>query len=394
MMKRHQILRVALLIGAIAYLIGWLYLPHGPVSRTFIAISVAQVFLFVQSFRIYLNEPNQKNRPIFFNFALFFSSSVLFAAFPFLGPGTLFFPNSAYVGFYFQEYVSLGLYYILLAVAIVYLAVDAILREFKTWQKYSIALVIVGSFYFYYNYPLLTDPKYLYRTSDIVEWKIIDNAVSSLKSANDGQMPSPKQIADQVELNSWSGTRKTGVLFPEEKLNRIEQLLPYTEETNYLILLWRPLYMNVIFLCVLCVGFTLLFFGYQYMKDPPQGAYIERIMFLLLVFSSLEILHSWSFVKSLEWGSLADILQKGQYVSVFVLLLMGLFFTLRLRFIKSVKGEFYENELASRPGGVMRWRDALDNLVIRHFLDPRLESRRVLAIPRNSQGKSSTHTQL
>jgi len=79
---------------------------------------------------------------------------------------------------------------------------------------------------------------------------------------------------------------------------------------------------------------------------------------------------------------------------VFVLMLMGLFFTLRLRFIKSVKGEFYENELASRPAGVMRWRDALDNLVIRHFLDPRLESRRVLAIPRNSRGKSLTHTQL
>ncbi|MGA9118721.1 MAG: hypothetical protein WB699_05105, partial [Bacteroidota bacterium] len=151
-------------------------------------------------------------------------------------------------------------------------------------------------------------------------------------------------------------------------------------------------YMNVIYLCVLCVGFIFLFFGYQYMKDPPQGAYIERIMFLFLVSTSLEILHAWSFIKSVEWGTIADILQKGQYVSILVLVLLALFFSLRLRFIKSVKGEFYENELASRPAGVIRWRDAVDNLVIRHFLDPRLELRRVLAIPRN-HGNSSTHTQ-
>ena len=391
-MKRHQILRVALLVGAAFYLAAWIFLPHSQVSRTFIVTSVAQAFLFIQSFRIFLNEPNQKNRPIFLNFALFFSCSALFAAFPFLG--SLFFPRSSYFGFYFQEYISLGLYYVLLALAIVYLSVDAILREFTTWQKYAIAFAIVGSFYAYYNYPLLKDAKYLYSTPDIVEWKSVDNAVTSFANSNGGILPTADQIANQVELYSWSGTRRTGLLFPEDKLIRIEQILPYTQGDNYVILLWRPLYMNVIFVCVLCVGFILLFFGYQYMKDPPQGAYIERIMFLLLVFSSLEILHSWSFVKSLEWGPLADVLQKGQYVSVFVLLLMGLFFTLRLRFIKSVKGEFYENELASRPSGVVRWRDALDNLVIRHFLDPRLESRRVLAIPRNSRGKSFTHTQL
>jgi len=393
-MKRHQILRVALLMGAIAYLLAWLYLPHSQVSRTFIAISVTQVFLFVQSFRIFLNDPSQKNRPIFFNFALFFFSSVLFLVFPFLGPGTMFFTGSDYVGLFFQEYISYGLYYALVALAVVYLAVDALLREFKTWQKYVIAVGIVGAFYGYYNHPLFTDPRYLYSTPDIVEWKVVDNAVSEFQAVNGDRMPTAEQIAAGVVLNSWSGNRKTGVLFPEEKVSRIAQLLPYTAERNYLILLYRPLYMNAIYLCVLCVGFALLFFGYQYMKDPPQGAYIERIMFLFLVFASLEILHAWSSIKSLEWGSFADMLQKGQYVSVFVLLLIGLFFTLRLRFIKSVKGEFYENELASRPSGVVRWRDALDNLVIRHFLDPRLESRRVLAIPRNSRGKSFTHTQL
>jgi hypothetical protein len=45
---------------------------------------------------------------------------------------------------------------------------------------------------------------------------------------------------------------------------------------------------------VIGIGFILLFFGYQYMKDPPQGAYIEKMMFLFLLFCSMEILHAWS----------------------------------------------------------------------------------------------------
>jgi hypothetical protein len=317
----------------------------------------------------------------------------MFALFPFLGPDGLFFKDSPYVGFFFQEYVGFGIYYVLLALSVVYLAIDGLLREFKTWQKYVLSLAIVGAFYCYHNYPVLTDPLFLYKTPDIVEWKAVDNAVEDFKAQNGDINPRAEQIASRVDLNSWSGIRKTGVLFQEEKLARVSQLLPYTEEGNYILLLFKPLYLNEIYLCVLSIGFALLFFGYQYMKDPPQGAYIERMMFLFLVFLSLEILHAWSFVKNFEWGQISDILEKGQYISVFVLISMSLFFTLRLRFIKSIKGEFYENELASRPNSVMRWRDALDNLVIRHFLDPRLESRRVLAIPRSSNGKSSNHTQ-
>jgi hypothetical protein len=393
-MTKHPYLKWSFFLAAAAYVVAWVTLPHHEVARSFIIISLCEIFLAVQSFRIYHNEPNLKNRPIFLNFALFFSSSILFALFPFIGKGATLFSDNPYIRLFFQEYISWGLYFVLLALAIVYLSVDAVLREFRTWQKYAIAALIVLSFYGYYSWPVLSNPKYLYQTADIIEWKAVDTAVRDFRAANNDIVPTAGQIVDKVELNSWTDGRKTGVLFPEEKLARVSQLLPYTiGDLDYLILLYRPLYLNVIYLCVLCVGFILLFFGYQYMKDPPQGAYIERIMFLFLVSTSLEILHAWSFIKSVEWGTIADILQKGQVVSIGVLVLMGLFFSLRLGFIKSVKGEFYENELASRPSGVIRWRDALDNLVIKHFLDPRLESRRVLAVPRSSHGKSSTHTQ-
>lgn len=148
-----------------------------------------------------------------------------------------------------------------------------------------------------------------------------------------------------------------------------------------MILVYKPLYMNVIYMCILSLAFILLFFGYQYMKDPPQGAYIEKIMFLFLVFCSLEILHAWAFVKSLEWQAFAETMRIGQYVSIAVLLLIALFFALRLRFITSVKGEFYEQELALSPSGVTRWRDSLDNLVIEKFLDRKVLLGRMFVSP-------------
>ena len=139
--------------------------------------------------------------------------------------------------------------------------------------------------------------------------------------------------------------------------------------------------MNAIYMCVLCMGFILLFFGYQYMKDPPQGAYIEKIMFLFLIFCCMEILHAWSFIKTVDWQTFSYVERLGKYVSVGILLLIAMFFGLRLRFITSVKGEFYEQELATSPTGITRWRDSLDNLVVEKFFNRKLLLGRMFATP-------------
>jgi len=52
---------------------------------------------------------------------------------------------------------------------------------------------------------------------------------------------------------------------------------------------------------------------------------------------------------------------------------------MRLRFITSVKGEFYEQELALSPKGVTRWRDSLDNIVIEKFFNRKLLLGRMFA---------------
>jgi len=71
----------------------------------------------------------------------------------------------------------------------------------------------------------------------------------------------------------------------------------------------------------------------------------------------------------------------GQYVTLVIELLMVLFFSLRLKFITSVHGEFYETELASNPQQVSRWRDWVDNIVLAKFFNFKIFNGRLFQNP-------------
>jgi len=200
---------------------------------------------------------------------------------------------------------------------------------------------------------------------------VIERCMRLVHWGNENHIPTVDELARITEMYVWNEGRPVATLHPEAKIERIEELFPYLVEPNYKILVNKPIMMYMIHMSVLSIGFILLFFGYQYMKDPPQGAYIEKIMFLFLVFCSMEILHAWSAVKALEWQTFASVMGAGQYASLGVLLLIALFFALRLRFITSANGEFYEQELATSPSGITRWRDTLDNMVIDSFFNRR-----------------------
>ena len=220
----------------------------------------------------------------------------------------------------------------------------------------------------YYYHGLLADPRYLYSTDEAKIWKSLDDVRKEYVVEN-GKNPTKETLARISDLKLWKDGKPIGTLYPEEKRKLVYEIFPYLFGENYIVFHFRPLYMNAIYMCVLCLGFILLFFGYQYLKDPPQGAYIDKIMFLFLVFSTMEIMHAWSLVKSIEWNSFYELLSMSRVVSLAILVLIVAFFGLRLRFIGSVKGEFYENEILTSPTSVTRWRDDLDNLLITHFFN-------------------------
>ncbi len=271
------------------------------------------------------------------------------------------------VRFHFIQY-SFGVYYTLLSFCVVYLTIDAVFREFKTIQKYVLSILIVGIFSGYYYAPFLVDAKYAYKTEVVLNWKELTSVREEYVKKNSVE-PSREQLAQLTDLHMYKDGISIGTVTQEEKQKRVNELYPYLFGSNYVVLVSAPMYRNVIYMNILCVGFIIFFFGYQYKKDPPQGAYIEKIMFLFLVFCTMEIVHAWSFINSLQWETLFELTSMGHYISSGILFLIAFFFGLRLRFITSANGEYYEQEIIERPAGVTRWRDLIDDFVIAHFFD-------------------------
>ena len=334
----------AVWIGGICLGLLSLLIPHAQTNVWSGINNSIQLLLFVFCVYLFRSEPIQRNKYIFLNFAILFGFSIAFHLYNFIPA------QDGYFRFFFFQYVGSGAYYFALTLAIAYVTVDLIFRELRTIQKYGIAIAIVGGFFVYYFNPYLSDPLHVYSTRDARDFVVLQKSFDQYDSQF-GSPPSPELLAERVSL-SKDGGAASEMLSQEELIGRVNDLYPYLlGEQNYRVLLVRPLYLNTIHMCVVCLGFILMFFAYQYVKDPPQGAYIDKIMFLFLVFCTMEILHAWSYAQSVEWQSFYEIMNLGQAISLSLLLFLGVFFSLRLNFVTSAKGEFYEQEIAARPTG-------------------------------------------
>lgn len=344
------------------------FLPHTEIQIASLFNRSMQSLLLVIAAFIALKEPSRKNKFIFLNLVGFFFLLAICYADDFLS-------SQNYSRYLFGQYVSIAST-CFAAFSILYIVIDLLFHNFRTFQKYLAALAIVLAFFLYYFHPYLQNSLYLYSTEEIKQWKTVSKALPA-----NGEIPTAAELARKVKLQSWRDGVPVGTLYPQDNFKRIEELTPYLEGDNWRILLLKPLYVNIMQMNVLIIGFVLLFFGYQYKKDPPQGAYIDKIMFLFLLYSSMEIVHYWGFIKSAEASALSEIFNMGQYVTLAVEFAMIVFFSLRLRFITSVQGEFYETELATNPQQVSRWRDWVDNIVLQQFFNFKIFNGRLFQDP-------------
>ncbi len=342
-----------------AYGVSLLVLPHTPKMTSAYLNQAIQSLLFIISLFIVFKEPNKKNKFIFLNFAIYFALALGSFLYDFIDRD---FFMQKYSRHLFYQYLTIA-YMFFLAVAVTYTVFDSLFREFTVPKKYLLTLVVVLGFFIYCFHIYFSNPLYLYSTEDINQWRIL----SAYMDTQNGAVVSPVEVANTVNLKSWHDGIAVGELYPEENLRRIEILFPYLQGVNFMVLLVKPLYLSSIFIHVFVIGFILLYFGYQYKKDPPQGAYIEKIMFLFLLVASMDAFHYWGFIKSVEWTTWNELFSAGQYITVFAEVMLILFFGLRLRFITSVQGEFYETELAANPQQISRWRDWIDNLILSQF---------------------------
>ncbi len=373
-----RIFKKIALIWCIATAVGslcLLWLPNSSPSLFSLTSDALMFLIACTCLALFLKDPISSNKPIFLNFSAFFLLSIVSFAYKFAG--FAFFVGNQWKTFYLFQYHLLA-YFFLLAFAVVYVVVDSLFNDFKTHRKYIISLLIAGGTFAFYYYPYFQNPNYLKTCEEIVDCRAISSSMKQLAAMNVTN-PSAKEIAAISDLGVWRDGMQIGSLYDDQKVRRVTELLPYLEGDNIYVLLYKPLYMSNIYMNVLCVVFVFLFFGYQYKNDPPQGAYIEKIIFLFLPYCSLEILHHYAYIKSVEYSTFEDVQQIGIYLSLVNMVLLLVFFSLRLRFITSVKGEFYERELVSDAEHISRWRDAFDNLVVRHFLNPKAVHGRLFA---------------
>lgn len=336
-------------------------------TSALISLSI-QMLLFYFSLFIVINEPTRKHKFIFLNFTIFFANPFL-QVFNIFGFSNLFF-DSAFRSVYIFQYLQI-FFTTTLAFAIVYLVFDLLFHNFKIYQKYLVtAAVVLGVGLFYYH-PFLENPQsvekpYIYTTENIQKFRIIrDTREDFINQYN--REPNASEIAALVTLPAISDGEVVGQLYPEANLKQIEKLLPYTKNDGSLVLLYQPFYFKIIYMDVFVILFILLYCGYQYAKDPPQGAYIDKMMYVFLVIFSLDIFHQWAVIKSVEFAGYMELFGIGQYFSAGFLGVLVIFFYARLKFIKSVVGEFYEVEIQENPEKITRWMDGIDKYILKNF---------------------------
>ncbi len=343
--------------------IAYVTLPHREAHVAGLLNNIIQSLLFLISLYIFFNEPTQRYKYLFLNFSIFFATAILQYVHQFVGYSI--FTSHPFASVISFQYSQASIIFFQ-AFAIAYLVFDLLFKNFKIYQKYLLSTTVVLIVFLYYFLPFFENPKYIYTTENIQKFKIVRDARDSYFTDNQ-KYPTAEELAALITLPAMNNGEQVGILFPEENIKQIKSYLPYTEVDNYLVLIWQPLYYNLIYMDVFVLLFIFLYFGYQYSKDPPQGAYIDKIMYIFLLIAGLDIFHQFAVIKSVEFGSYWKLFSIGQYFTTGAFFALVIFFYARLRFIKSVTGEFYETEIQMNPEKITRWIDSIDKFILNHF---------------------------
>jgi hypothetical protein len=219
---------------------------------------------------------------------------------------------------------------------------------------------------------------YLYATSDVEDYRGIRSAIEDLQRGGVTN-PSPEEIASQVGWRLPESAKLGMHCSRRDREARVLEVLPFFQGDDVGLLVLRPLWRSSIVMASILVVSILLFVLYQYLADPPKSAYMEKVLWCLLLFCGFEALHHYAFVQVNHFGDFRAVELLGMYPSIGVMLALLSLLILRLRFIQSIEGRFYELRLIQDASRITRWRDALDNWVLRRFMNPKeLEQRFVI----------------
>lgn len=322
--------------------------------------------LGVVSLFLFRREIVKETRLFFLVFAaMFFLQGLFFGLFLLTKRWLL--PLDEWSDFYEYQY-RLQIYFLMLSSCVVYLVVDLSLNRLTKAQKYVLAFLVAGSVWGSLFYPYYANPKYLYTTSDVQDYKAIRSVIEALQRLGVTN-PSSEEIASHLDQYLHESAEMGNQRSAKELAARVSEILPYFRGHDVSLLVLRPLWRSCNVMASFSIVSILIFILYQYLADPPKSAYMEKVLWCLLPFCCFEALHHYAFVQVNLFEDLRSVGLLGMYASMGVMLALLSLLIFRLRFIQSVEGRFYESRLMQDASRVTRWRDAFDNWVLRQFMN-------------------------
>ena len=374
----------AFLKPLVILLLGWLslgllvvalvlLLPHEETSWPILIEQMCLIGIGLLSWVVFVREEVGKTRVLFFCFFLFGLVGQVVEIFVLFVVPVLSKQDPYVSAFAYQYSTILSLFCFCLAVMSVWI-VGA-----DRWKRATIigATIVAGIFFEVFGEYIIV-PQSLYLHPDITDFRIVDRAAQQLISEN--EEVSESSISSMISLSRWNNRRRVGELSFEETKRKVKEILPYTRESNYILLIFRPLFRKIVLITGGCIVLLLTVLVRQLWRDPPLGAYLDRISAALMFYAIFRYVHYTWYAESTNLEVCLENFNIGAIFSITSLVALGVLFVLRLRFIESEEGRYYERGIVNNPRSVTRWRDGIDDLVLRRFFRESTIRRRFLAL--------------
>ena len=322
-------------------------------------ITATSSLLGTISLFLFRSEKYAGSRAVFLNFCILFLGNGVVGPLQLIIPKWVEFRDIDFHSLVYQYHMPV--YFLSLSVSVVYLVIECMWRKSKILGKYLATFLVVGVAWVPLYYPYFSNPRFLNETEDMQDLRAVWNALEKLR-ANDRPHPSAGEIA-------FTTSDATGGEVRTLTETRVVDILPYAQENDYAILFWRPLWRSCALISAFTVVFMIGFFPLRYFRDPPGSAYLEKIAWCVLLYCMLEAIHFYYFMNVNSWDIAVAFMRVGGFISLGVMLPLVYLFGLRYAFVNSVEGVYYETQLTQEASRITRWRDVVDNWVIRQFVN-------------------------
>jgi hypothetical protein len=367
-----------LLIGADRVI----YAEFEGISKADGLVYCSSALLGIVSFYLWKKELRLGTRCVFGNISLWFlGNAILSPVFELCRHSLSWLDPWCRIWFY-QYYLLL--YFFLLFVCVLFLVIDQFLANRRLLEKYAIVLIASGILWTIVAYPYVSDPKVLAKEPAYLDYVAIRLTLDHLKSTGNAS-PAMSEIASSIALDKRTVNMPLAALGKDKREQRIAEILPYIPDINGVLLLYEPLWTRCALIALACAILLVGLSVWQYVVDMHVSAYLEKIAWCLLLFCICEALHFYLYTKASDSG-LQHIMEViGQYLSTSIIFIISILCLIRLHFIDTVEGKFYERWLMNDPSRITRWRDSFDNWILRQFMDPGELDRRFLMQRRNRE---------